>query len=243
MRESGKEVADLLGIRFVTIPKGELMVGQVKVTLTKPFDLSACEITQAQWKSVMGTRPWSGRTAAKDDPDCPATYVNYLDCQEFIARVNACGGRKYRLPTYCEWLHAAAAGSDSAYAFGKDKDRAYEYAWCITRLRDKDNRWVWRSPTSPQAVGRLKPNPWGLYDMAGNAHEWCHDWWGWRRYGARKPSPTMTDPMGPKTGESRVLCGRNFRNRARDVLGRPSSVHRPHYRAFGVGFRLRRAVP
>ena len=249
VRESDKEAADFLGIKFVRIPRtgksgGEFMLRKVKMVLSKPFELSACEITQKQWETVMGTRPWSGQIGGKDDPEFPASYVSYLDCQEFIARLNASGGRKYRLPTLCEWIFAARAGTDSHFGFGTDKAKVPEYAWCSMKYRGPDGRFVRRSCTAPQAVGRLKANPWGLHDIAGNVHEWCHDWFGFDYHyrSLLKPGPPRIDPMGPKTGEYHLLCGGHFRYRRGDILRYRRSNHRPHYRGVGVGFRLRRSL-
>ena len=239
VRESGREVADVLGIKFVRIPAGEVMMGKVKVILSKPYELSAYEITQAQWEAVMGTRPWRGQAHVNEDAGCPATHVNYFDCQEFISRLNASGDRKYRLPTWSEWCHAARGGTDSPYGFGSEWRRVHEYAWCFARLYNEQKRMVGkRVPRTPQPVGLLKPNPYGIYDMAGNVAEWCHDWFGTWSY--RKGSP-RTDPTGPKRGKWRFYCGGHFADRQRPIIRYQSSMHNPHHRGF-VGLRLRRAA-
>src|SRR5690606_4418365 len=110
VRSSGRDVADYLGLHFVSVPPGKFdrpeearFGGPVPVTLTKPYQIGAYEITQEQWVRVMGTKPWLGRPFAKDAPDHPVTYVTYHDAQEFIARLNACGDARYRLPTEAEW--------------------------------------------------------------------------------------------------------------------------------------------
>ena len=252
VKASGKEAADFLGIRFVRIPKGKFKVGKCNITLTKDYELGATEITQAQWVTVMGGKPWVDQICGKDDPNLPAYYVSYTDCQEFISRLNACGHRKYRLPTYCEWKHAATGGTDSAWGFGKERERVREYAWCSFKYRDKTGELIRRSALLPQAVAKLKPNPWGLYNMAGNVREWCHDWADWLYY---RGGDDKTDPMGPKHQQYpgwdesafRVVCGGSFRYRASHILryaaGHSSRKHRPHYRNFDTGFRLRREVP
>ena len=203
----------------------------------------ASPMTPVIWGRVMGTRSWSGKLAAKDDPACPATFVSYNDCRKFIKRLNACGKRKYRLPTYCEWLHAARGG-DPPYGFGKDESRVPEYAWCALKYRGKDGRFVRRSPKAPQAVGRLKPNAYGLYDMAGNVREWVHDWRAYRYYDAKRyRRKTRTDPMGPETGDRHLVCGGHFRFYPWEILVFTSATDYPYYRQFGIGFRLRRALP
>ena len=247
VKESGKEVADYLGIKFAKIPKGKIRIGRCNVTLTRDFELSACEITQAQWEAVIGTRPWSGQPWGKDGPELPAYYVNYADCQELISRLNACGGRKYRLPTLAEWKHAAAGGTDSLWGFGEKRVRVPEYAYCSVKYQEKGGQWVMKAPPSPQAVGKLKPNPWGLYDMAGNVSEWCHEWYDYWYY---REGGDKIDTMGPKTSDYsgrypeyawRVVCGAHFGHRRGDVLERAAARHCPHYRGF-IGFRLHRRL-
>ena len=243
VRESGKEVADLLGIRFVKLPagdmnvfSGQLTVHKLPVRLTKPFEISACEITQAQWEAVMGTRPWSGKLAAKDNPAFPASYVSYADCQEYIRRLNACGKRVYRLPTTCEWLHAAAAGTDSRFGFGPDERKpghVGKYAWTQRRKL-------------PQPVGRLKPNPWGFYDMAGNVHEWLHGWvhLSESRWRAWLKKDGAVDPMGAPTARSGMhpATGGSFTHSSAEFFRYLRSKHRSHYRGAEQGFRLQRAL-
>ena len=245
VRASGKEVAELLGIKFVKIPAGRLPIDKsqthmaadgLAVTLSKPYEISACEVTQAQWEAVMGTRPWSGQLGAQDNPEFPASYVSYLDCQEFIRRLNAGGKCVYRLPTTCEWLHAASAGDNSRFGFGPDerkRGRVREFAWT--------NR-----QKLPQPVGRLKPNPWGLYDMAGNVHEWLHGWTHlseerWRRY---LKTDGAVDPMGAPSDRSGThpATGGSFMHRPGEFFRYLRSKHRSHYRGAEQGFRLQRAA-
>ena len=248
VRASGQEVTEYLGIQFVRVPKGEFDVGQRHVKLTTDYELSACEITQAQWVTVMGTRPWAGQIAGRDDSALPAYYVNYADCQELIRRLNACGDRRYRLPTYCEWTHAAKADTDSLWGFGNDRQRVPEHAWCSLKYRNEKGEFVRRYPEAPQAVGQLKPNPYGLYDMSGNVREWVHDWAGYWYFTTHYESKGLIDPLGPAGpehpgwDETRRVCGGHFRYREWYILRFPAARHKPHYRGF-VGFRLHRALP
>ena len=236
LRESGKEVADLLGIRFVRIPAGKVKVAAATAVISKPFELAATEVTQTQWEVVMGTRPWAGQVAAKDDPQCPASYVNYLDAQEFIARVNACGKRRYRLPTLAEWTLAARGGTAFKYGFDtSDWHTVHAYAWCFARIPGKGKR----IPKFPLAVGKLAANPYGLFDMCGNVGEWCHDWRG-RWYRRAK---AINDPMGPESGELRYVAGGHFVDRQMVMLWNLLKSRKPTNRNWGTGFRLHRSVP
>ena len=246
VRESGKEVADLLGINFVRIPSGEFVVGRrrYRVRHSRAFEISVCEITQAQWEAVMGTRPWHGQPGTKDHPECPVTYVNYLDCREFVKRLNACGDRKYRLPTYHEWKYAARAGTHFQYGFdSRDASRVHEYAWCIAQVHDKQKKKnMRRTPKSPQGVGRLKPNPWRLYDMAGNVDEWCGEWFQWRYHRGPNDGTVRVDPRGPDTGTYRLICGGHFRWYQTWFQWELPTRHLPYYRGPYLGFRLQRAL-
>jgi len=227
IRGAKSTVADVLGIKFVGVEPGVFRIGKAEITLIKPYEISAYEVTQAQWETVMGTRPWSGQPGAEDDPSHPASYINYIDAQEFISRLNAGGDRAYRLPTRCEWVWAARGGTDSPYGFGRDTKALYGYAWCACAGQDGRSH----RPNSPQSVGRLKPNPWGLYDMAGNVAEWVQDW-SWR---AKRDA---TDPKGPERGTCRHYCGGYFLSPDYYMLRIITVATRPHHRRAGIGFRL-----
>ena len=193
----------------------EIMSGQGKqheVTLTKPFYMGKYEVTQEQWESVMGKNP-SDTKGAK----LPVTIVSWNDCQDFIKKLNAKTNGGYRLPTEAEWEYACRAGTTTAYSFGDN----------LTK-RDANI-----SGDSIKEVGSYKPNAFGLYDMHGNAWEWCEDWYG------DYPAGAVTDPKGPATGSVLVLRGGSFfyfvsyaRSSSRFNYGTPTD-RRDYY-----GFRL-----
>ena len=252
-RASGKDVAEVLGVKLVRIEPGAFEMPnpkqprtKIKVRITKPYEIGATEVTQGQWEAVMGTRPWQGRPAVKEGPDCPATYVSYIDAQEFLRRLNACGGPKWRLPTQAEWRLAARGGTSFAYGFKDDVERVPEYAHCCSRVWKGKRMVSKRFPTTPIEAGRLKPNPFGLHDMAGNVREWVSDYASMHYFTKLKTyGVDRTDPTGPKTGTQRTVCGGHFRYMSRQVLDclrRPYSGHKPYYRGFGVGFRVARDV-
>ncbi|MCK4830086.1 formylglycine-generating enzyme family protein [bacterium] len=124
--------------------------------------MQTTEVTQGQWKAIMGNNPSHFKNCGND---CPVEKVTWFDAQEFIIKLNRReGGNKYRLPTEAEWEYSCRAGSTSRFSFGDDEGRIGQYAWC-------QNNSAFR--THP--VAQKNPNVWGLYDMHGNVREWCQD--------------------------------------------------------------------
>jgi formylglycine-generating enzyme required for sulfatase activity len=166
---------------------------QHQVTLTKGFWMARTEVTQKQWKSVMGTsirqqrdKADSSREICGEGDDYPVYYVNWDECREF------CGKAGLELPTEAEWEYACRAGSTGKYG-GTGKMRTM--GWNRANSGDQ---------THP--VGKMAPNAWGLHDMHGNVEEWCADWYDSGYY----ENSAATDPKGPGSGKSRVQRGGGF---------------------------------
>jgi formylglycine-generating enzyme required for sulfatase activity len=228
-----------LGMTFNRIPAGTFMMGsseseperysdetQHQVTLTKSYYMQTTEVTQGQWKAVMGSNP-SLFFGCGDD--CPVEEVSWNDIQSFITELNKLGQGTYRLPTEAEWEYAARAGTTTPFNTGNclstdqaNYDGNYPYTGCPSG--------VYREKTLP--VASFAPNAWGLYDMHGNVHEWVQDWYG------TYPSGPVIDPSGPSTGSQRVLRGGCWIQDAgicRSALRYRSD---PGYRYSLSGFRL-----
>jgi formylglycine-generating enzyme required for sulfatase activity len=230
-----------LGMRLVLVPAGEFTMGspaddeysyaddrpQHRVRITKAFYLGVCEVTQGQYEAVMGSRPWSGQQCVKEGADYPASYVNWEDAVAFCEKLSAKEGRTYRLPTEAEWEYACRAGSTTRFFFGNDPSAFGNHAWY------DENAWH-AGEKYAHAVGRKKPNGWGLYDMHGNVWEWCSDWWdqGYYRQSA------VDDPTGPSSGECRVLRGGSWRHRARGSRSANRLMWRPVFQGRDFGFRV-----
>ena len=125
-----KFTSPTIGAEFVLIPGGTFMMGDTilhEVVISKPYYLQTTEVTQGQWKKVMGSNP-SIFKACGDD--CPVENISWIDAQEFIRRMNQKEGtKKYRLPTEAEWEFACRAGSAAKGAPGAKEDELGDYAW------------------------------------------------------------------------------------------------------------------
>ena len=204
---------------------------QHKVAISQGFWLGKYAITQGQWRSVMGTRPWVGKRYVRDDSDHPAVWISWKDVQEFIERLNeAEGSEMYRLPMEAEWEYACRTGTTTRWAFGDDKGQVGGYAWY------RDNAWG-AGEQYAHAVGTKLPNAWGLHDMHGNVWEWVQDWYGLYTEDAQ------VDPTGPSSGSTRVQRGGSFHDSPRDVRSATRYKSVPVHRSHNVGARLVRHDP
>jgi formylglycine-generating enzyme required for sulfatase activity len=157
---------------------------QHAVTLSDYY-IGETEVTQALWKAVMGSNP-----SKLKGNKLPVEQVSWDDCQAFITKLNVMTGQTFRLPTEAEWEYAARGGNKSQgckYSGSNDIDLV---AWYTDNIGLNNNE-----------VGAKTANELGIYDMTGNVHEWCQDWFD------DYSSEAKSNPAGPETGSFRVIRG------------------------------------
>ena len=225
-REAGDLWMNWLGMEFVWIAAGNFLMGspmaeegrdvderQHRIWISEGFWIKKYEVTQGEWRAVMGTNP---SYFSDCGPKCPVEDVSWFDTKEFILRLNGrASGKEYRfrLPTEAEWEFAARAGTT-----GPSYGKLGEIAWY------RNN-----SGNSTQPVGLMRANAWGLHDMLGNVHEWTSD-----RYRSHPGSDAEND----SSGSSRVFRGGSWLTDARYVRSANRQYTSPADRGEIIGFRL-----
>lgn len=194
------------GIRLCWCPAGRFTMGspasevghradeaQVPVTLTRGFWMAKFEVTQGQWRRVIGSLPRRAPSAAFGiGDDVPVYWINFDDAESFARRLTDLARRsgaipgdwEFRLPTEAQWEYACRGGTVTATAFGDSLHRA-DANFSGEPLNGGRGG---PAPGRATPVGRYRTNPWGLCDMHGNVFEWCRDW-----YHARLPGGTDPD--------------------------------------------------
>lgn len=173
--EAGKVFRDCADCpEMVVIPPGSFDMGSDKdepnekpvhrVTIKYAFALGKNEVTQGQWKAVMGNNP---SKFVNCGDNCPVEQVSWDDAQEFIEKLNEQTGKQYRLPSEAEWEYACRAGGQHAYCGSDDPGSVGWYGGLATPAGN--------SGKSTNPVATRQPNAWGLYDMSGNVWEWVED--------------------------------------------------------------------
>ncbi len=223
-------VKDGISIEMVKVEAGSFNMGATpemqnpdedekpvhRVTLTNNYYIGKYEVTQALWQAVMGSNP----SHFKGD-DLPVEQVSWNDCQDFISKLNAMTGKRFRLPSEAEWEYAARGGK---------KSRGYQYSGSNTL---GDVAWYeGNSGSKTHAVGTKQPNELGIYDMTGNVYEWCQDW-----YGSYSSSP-QTNPIGAVSGSCRVYRGGCWVSSARNCRTSYRGRRTPDFRYGFLGLRL-----
>jgi formylglycine-generating enzyme required for sulfatase activity len=186
----------------------------------RDFYIGKYEVTQAEWKAVMGRNPLFHKSNFEGD-NLPVERVSWNDAQEFIRKLNTMTGKNYRLPTEAEWEYAARGGSQSRGFKYSGSNSIGDVAWYSENSGSK---------THP--VGTKRANELGIYDMTGNVWEWVQDWFGGYSSGSQ------TNPVGPSSGSDRVFRGGSWSPVAGDARVSFRGGFVPGDRIVFLGFRL-----
>jgi formylglycine-generating enzyme required for sulfatase activity len=243
-----RSLTDSIGVKLVLIPAGEFLMGspdgdgasdeypQHRVRITRPFYLSATEVTRGQFRRFVyatgyrteaeqdGKATWRNRRFEQTDEN-PVVAVSWNDAMEYCRWLSRREGATYRLPTEAEWEYACRGGATTRYSFGDDAANLGEYGW----LRGNSG-----GRTHP--VGGKQPNSFGLFDMYGNVWEWCRDGYA-DDYYQRSP---VDDPQGADGAPGRVIRGGGRDCEPRDARSASRNCNAPEKQFNDLGFRVAR---
>ncbi len=201
-----------------------------RVRITKPFYVGRCEVTQADYETVMDGNP----SAFQGDPTHPVEMVTWHDAYAFCRKLQElpqeqAAGVEYRLLTEAEWEYVCRAGTTTKWYWGDDEGALYQRALFAANAVGK---------THP--VGQMSPNAWGVYDMHGNVWEWCQDWLGEHLDAILR----VDDPTRATTKSSvRARRGGSWFSQASFCRASHRFWNEPEIHSNDVGFRVARIVP
>jgi len=206
--------------------------------ITKDFYISKYEVTQAEYRSLMGSNP--SDTGKGIGNNYPVNKVSWYEAVEYCNKLSRSDGltpaytingtnvswnrnaNGYRLPTESEWEYAARGGHKAgSYNIYAGNDSIGSVAWYYGNSGNKSH-----------PVGGKQANELGIYDMTGNVWEWCYDWYD------DYPSGSVTDPAGPSSGSVRVLRGGGWLNDALHCRSAFRNYDTPARRHNDLGFRV-----
>ncbi len=238
---------EVAGIKLCWCPAGQFLMGsppseperrpdedQVEVGLTKGFWVGKYEVTQGQWKRVVGAFP--GELTAGEGDDFPVYNVNFAEveafCRKLTERVHRAGTLpetwEFRLPTEAQWEYACRAGTKTATAFG-DRLSSRQANF---KGQPYNGAEVGPSLNRAARVGTYPANAWGLHDMHGNVFEWCRD-----RSHPQLPGGTDPDMDDDKAG-SRVRRGGCWADEGWPCRSACRVRFEPERRSDHIGFRV-----
>lgn len=211
------------------------------------FFIGKKEVTQLEYETIVGNNPSNTPHSYGTGDNYPVFYISWFDavtycnlrseqegldpCYNLIDWTCNFEAKGYRLPTEAEWEYAARGGinwvDDLNYSGCHLDSELSDFAWYV-------NPFI----TGCNPVGTKQPNQLGIYDMSGNLHEWCHDWFGWHYY----PSIPSHNPAGVESGESRVKRGGAYTTTSLYCRVSSREYNNPSSKLRSTGFRVVRPV-
>ena len=204
------------------------------------FEMAVFQVRNKDWAVFMEATGHPAPPLLNDpnfnDPDHPVVGVNWIEAAKYCEWLSGLTGRRYRLPTEAEWERAARGGREGAlYPWGDEAPESRpEYV----------QRWG-GEVAGPLPVGRSDPNPFGVFDLCENVHEWCADWYDKATY-ARWPQTDQSgparNPQGPPEGTRRASRGGSWRHHIKVSRCAGRSSIPPTFQYADYGFRVVRDV-
>ena len=192
-----------------------------RVSIGLPFAMGKTEVTQGEWKAVMGNNPGNFKNCGDT---CPVEQVSWNDAKDFVQKLNAQTGRQYRLPSEAEWEYACRAGAQQKYCGG---DKVDDVAWYSKNSGDH-----------PHPVAAKLANTWDMRDMSGNLWEWVED-----SFHADYAGAPIDGTAWQGDGTQRVLRGGSWSQISELVGATVRSGAAPALRDYYYGFRVARMLP
>lgn len=190
------------------------------------FALAKVQVTNQDYRAFLGAAgslpPPFWNDERLSDPRHPVVGVSWFDADRYCQWISEMTGKIYRLPTEAEWEYAARGGRERA-----------AFPWGDT-APSAQPRYAERWKSGPEPVGESQPNPYGLFEMCENVHEWCSDWFDADYYAV---SPER-NPPGPASGERRVSRGGSWRHHIKIARCAARSSIPPSFQYADYGFRL-----
>jgi formylglycine-generating enzyme required for sulfatase activity len=250
-----KEFTNSIGLRLVRIDPGSFRMGTDSavpeklasvafmrqgdfderpahiVRITKAFYLGALEVTNRQYEQFdPAHRQLRGKLGFSTEDDEAVVFVSWEEATAFCRWLSKKESRAYRLPTEAEWEYAARAGTTTAFSTGDELPPEMQKNQVQSWYPDPD-RARNEKPVS-LAVGRTRPNAWGLYDVHGNVEEWTQDWYGPYQAGEQ------ADPVGRASGDFRVARGGSHSTELYYLRSANRTGALPGERNWVIGFRV-----
>ncbi len=225
----------------VVVPAGDFLMGceqgrdeerPVHRVWVDAFEMAIYQVRNRDFAAFMHATghpaPPNWEQDGFNDPDHPVVAVSWVEAQKYCRWLEGLTGRHYRLPTEAEWERAARGGDEGRlYPWGDDPPQS---------RADYQERWG-GDVRGPLPVGRGAPNPYGIFDLCENVHEWCADWYQ-ADYYAQSPAH---NPSGPAAGERRASRGGSWRHHIKVSRVAARSSIPPAFQYADYGFRVVRS--
>jgi formylglycine-generating enzyme len=225
---------------MVIIPEGWFCMGSesgqdnerpVHRVWVDAFQLAACQVTNEEYARFLDAtchpRPPLWTDPNFNHPQKPVVAISWFDAVNYCEWLRTQTGRPYRLPSEAEWERAARGGVENAlFPWGNEPPCS---------LPDYEKRWK----NGPEPVAHFTPNPFGLYDICENVHEWCSDWYRADYYGL---CPER-NPQGPEAGQRRASRGGSWRHHIKVSRCAARSSIPPEFKYADYGFRVACGMP